>query len=154
LKGHLSENESKMLEAFELEDEINQTISKLTNYAKIEYIKNKRNDKLLEIKEKNKKLFIKISFIRPELLSLPNELLKHYKKECSMIIMLLLLLCLILLFLLLLFFFVVFVIVVFNIIVIITIIVFYYYSYCFFFIFVFIFAFIIVVIVFSLYWFF
>jgi hypothetical protein len=113
LKGHLSGNESKMLEAFELEDEINQTISKLTNYAKIEYIKNKRNDKLLEIKEKSKKLFIKISFIRPELLSLPNELLEHYKKECSMIIiflllfLFLLLLFLLLLLLLLLFFFII-----------------------------------------------
>jgi oligoendopeptidase F len=87
LKSHFSENELIILEAFKLEDEINQKVSKLILYAKLEYYgdNKKKKKKLQRMNEKNSILFAKISFIRPELLSLSNEKLLKFRDKASII---------------------------------------------------------------------
>jgi oligoendopeptidase F len=84
MKGYISKNESMMIEVFKLENEINKKISKLDIYARLKYIKNNEEEKIILLREKNKKIFFKLSFIRPELLSLPDEILERYRERASM----------------------------------------------------------------------
>jgi oligoendopeptidase F len=62
LKGHIIENKLTIIQAFKLEDEINQKILRLSVYAKIKLIKNGKTKKNNKNERKKRKIIFKYVF--------------------------------------------------------------------------------------------
>ncbi|KAA6401745.1 MAG: putative oligoendopeptidase F, partial [Streblomastix strix] len=84
LKGKLNEGADRVVEAFKIKDQIQEKLEKLEVYAKVNHFIDKTDSIHLAIYDRIYSKFSEVasqtSWIRPELLSLPDDRLEEYRK--------------------------------------------------------------------------